>query len=265
MNQYEKVAALNPKYPFLAENKAYIYAATGRYKEALELSEGGAAGSFNVNFFLRYLPLLHLIQGQYESAAAELRRSLERRPDSPRLIELEGILDLLKGDFGSAGKVFEELRRKGEAIPEAPNQCGRRQLVGMHVLHGEYRQAQKEISEGIEMARRSDLAWDEMDYRLLLAYTELQLKRYSRVVEASKPALEIARKTFESENQKFALHLLGSRVPRPGPRPRSGGHRRAASSAHRANSLPEEHEALRALDGTCGPERGASRRGRASF
>jgi serine/threonine protein kinase/tetratricopeptide (TPR) repeat protein len=209
MNQFEKVAALNPKYPFLAENKAYIYAATGRYKEAIELGEAGIAHALNVRYFLRQLPLLYLIQGQYDRAAAELEKSFAHAPDSPRLLELKGILDLLSGDVSRAQRVFEQLQLRGEANLKAFSLDGRLRLAHLHVLQGDYRQAQKEVSEGIELARKSDLAYDELEFRSLLAYTELQLKRFSRAAEASKSVLEIARRIVDAGSQEFALHILG--------------------------------------------------------
>ena len=158
---------------------------------------------------LRAGKVVRLIQGQYDLATAELDKSYTRGPDDPRLLELKGIRNLLSGDVSRAQQVFEELRRKGEANPKAPNLEGRLRLAHLYVLQGNYRQAQVEVSEGIPLARISDLAFDEVEFRSFLAYTELQLGRFSSAVEASKTAIEIARRIVDLRQHEFALHLLG--------------------------------------------------------
>jgi tetratricopeptide (TPR) repeat protein len=82
-------------------------------------------------------------------------------------------------------------------------------LTHLLLLHGEYRQAEKGILEGIEWAQKSNRTYDEISYRLLLGYSELQARQFSRAAEALKPALEMSQKYISAGTQEVALHLLG--------------------------------------------------------
>jgi serine/threonine protein kinase/tetratricopeptide (TPR) repeat protein len=207
--EFEKVAALNPTYPFTVENKAYMYTAMGRYKEAMDLCNANRETILSETFCARQVPLLFLIQGQYDLASAELEKSLARRPDDLDLTKLKGIFHLLNGDVASARRVFEQVQKKDESDPDDLKLNGRLWLARIHVLQGEYRQARQEVSEGIGLAHKAGRVYEELDYRSLLAYVELQLKQFSRAAEDLKPVLEIAKRTIEVENQKLALHFLG--------------------------------------------------------
>jgi serine/threonine protein kinase/tetratricopeptide (TPR) repeat protein len=202
LNQFEKVLTINPRDEISLANKIYILTAMGRYKEAADLTRANATESFiNQSFILRQLPLLDLIQGQYGRASAQLEKTLARMPDNSSLIELKGIYYLLSGDLASARHVLEELQQRGEADPNAIDLQGRYQLANLDLLQGEYHQAQEQISAGIELAQKSGQIFTERRFRLLLAYSELRLQRFSRVADALKPASETG--------QDLGLHFLG--------------------------------------------------------
>jgi serine/threonine protein kinase/tetratricopeptide (TPR) repeat protein len=207
--QVDKVLTINPKNSLALENKVYIDTCQGRYREAVELCEANAKTPFNGAFFLRQLLLLYLCQGLYDRASAEIEKALAYAPDDFYILEREGHLHYLRGDLASARQIYEQLQQRGEATPDAPNLRGRLWLAYLHLLQGEYRQAQEEILGGIELARKASRIYDELDYRLLLAYSELQHRQFSHAAEALKPALELAQKTVQTGTQKLALHLLG--------------------------------------------------------
>jgi len=209
MEQFDKALMINPENPLALENKVFIGTYQGRYKEAFELSEANAKRTLNEAFYLRQVPLLSLIQGQYDQASTELERALAFAPENFGFLELEGHLNYLKGDLASARKVYEQLQYRGEATPDAPDLQGRLWLAHLHLLQGEYGQAQKEILEGIELARKANQIDDELENRLLLGYSELELRRFSQAAEALKPVLELSQRTMTKNTQKLALHLLG--------------------------------------------------------
>jgi serine/threonine protein kinase/predicted Zn-dependent protease len=206
--QFEKVLSLNPKSALALENEVFIYTAKGFYEKAIELCEAGLRASPAGAFFLRQLPLLYLIQASYERASVELEKAAARLPDDIEILELEGNLHHLQGNVPTAQGVYEQLQRRGEADPSAPDLRGRLWLARLLLWQGEYRQAQKGILEGIELAQKSNRLYDEINCRLLLAHSELQLGRFSRAAEALKPALELAQRYIKDEH-KIVLHLLG--------------------------------------------------------
>jgi serine/threonine protein kinase/Tfp pilus assembly protein PilF len=202
LDQFEKVLTINPKNDIGLQNKIYLLTAMGRYGEAADLTRANTTGSFlDQGFILRQLPLLDLVQGQYSRASTELAESLGRMPDNSALIELKGVLYLLSGDLVSAQRVFEQLQQRGEADPNAIDLRGRYQLANLSLLQGKYHQAQEQILAGIKLAHKSGHIYVERNFRLLLAYSELKLQRFSRAIAALKPAPETG--------QKLARHLLG--------------------------------------------------------
>ena len=209
MEQFDKTLIINPENPLALENKIFVYAYQGRYKEAVELCTANPRTPLNDLFFLRQLPLLYLVQGQYEQAAAELEKARAYAPDDFTILEYRGNLYHLKGDLASARQLYEQLQNRGEATLDAPDLRGRFWLAHLHLLQGEYRQAQKVIMQLVALAQESHRVFDEIEYRLLLAYSELQLGRFPQAAEALKPVLELSQKTITPGNQELALHLLG--------------------------------------------------------
>jgi tetratricopeptide (TPR) repeat protein len=209
MEQFDKTLTINPENSIALENNVFIETAQGRYQEAIELNKASMKISLNNTFFLENLPLLYLIQGQYDRASTELERALASAPDHLFLLELKGNLPHLKGDLASARQLYEQLQRRGEATPDAPNLQGRFWLAQLDLLQGEYDRAQKGISEGIELARRANRIYDELEFRLLLAYSDLQRRQFSPAAEALNAALELSQKSMITDAQELALHLLG--------------------------------------------------------
>jgi tetratricopeptide (TPR) repeat protein len=209
LEEFDQLLTLNPRNALALENKVFIDTAKGWYERAIGLCEANVNLSPKETFFVRQLPLLYLIQGRYDRASAEIEKALARLPEDIEILELEGNLHHLQGDIPAARRVYEQLQRRGEADPSAPDLQGRLWLVHLLLLQGEYRQAQEGILEGIELARKTNRTLDEIDQRLLLAYSELQVGRFSRAAEALKPALEMAPKYISTGKHKIVLHLLG--------------------------------------------------------
>ena len=209
LEQFDKILTLNPKNALALQNIVFIYTAKGWYERAIGLCEASLNSPSEGAFFVRQVPLLYMIQGRYDRASIELGRALARMPDNSEVFELEGNLHHLQGDLPAARRVYEQIQRSGEAFPNAPDRTGRAWLAHLLLLQGEYRKAREVIIEGIELAQKSDRIYDEVELRLLLAYSELQPGRFSRAAEALKPALDRVQKFISTGNHKIVLHILG--------------------------------------------------------
>ena len=207
--QIDKVLTINPRNALAIENRVFLDSCQGRYKEAVELCLANAETAINKTVFLKQLPLLGLIQGQYDQASSELEKALASEPEDIDLLELKGNLYHLKGNLASARRLYEQIQSRGEALPNAPDLRGRFWMAHLHLLQGEYDQAQKLIRQGITLAQQSNRVFIELDFRLLLAYSELQLGRFATAADDLRPALELSQKTMDRLAQKFSLHLLG--------------------------------------------------------
>jgi serine/threonine protein kinase/Tfp pilus assembly protein PilF len=207
--QFKKTLMINPENSIALENTVFINTCRGRYQAAIELCKASSKTHLKDAFFIRQLPLLYLIQGQYDQASAELEKALTNAPDDLHILKLKGHVQHLKGDLSSARQLYDQLQQRGEASPDTPQLEGRLWLAHLHLLKGEYGQAQKGILEGIELARKANRIYDELDFRWLLAYSQLQLRRWPRAAEALKPVLELSQKAVQTTSQKLALHLSG--------------------------------------------------------
>jgi tetratricopeptide (TPR) repeat protein len=110
----------------------------------------------------------------------------------------------------SARTAYGRLQQEEEAEARPPTFLGRLWLARLLLQEGEYHQSQEEILAAIQLAQESKRAYDELDFRLLYAYSELQLGRFPGVFEALKPTVEIFhRDPALKSTPKFALLLSG--------------------------------------------------------
>jgi serine/threonine protein kinase/tetratricopeptide (TPR) repeat protein len=210
IEQYEKILQINNRSMIAYDNLAFIYTSQGRYEKAMNIIQTGKQVFPNeALLFFRQSVLISLVQGRYDEAAAELKKPLSLAPDNTELSELEGNIFHLRGDLTSARTIYGQLQQKEEADSKSPRFNGRLWLAHLHLLQGEYRQSQEEILTGIQMAQKSKRLYDELEFHLLYAYSELQLGRFSEVIEALKPVMEICQNIATKLAPKFALLMSG--------------------------------------------------------
>jgi serine/threonine protein kinase/Tfp pilus assembly protein PilF len=210
IEQYEKILRINKRSMSPYDNLAFIYTSQGRYEKAKEIVRAGRQIYPNeALLLLRQSVLISLIQGRYDEAAAELKKPLSLAPENTDLSELEGNIFHLRGDLTSARTTYGRLQQEEEADSKSPGFRGRLWLAHLHLLQGEYRQSQEEILTGIQMAQKFKRVYDELEFRLLYVYSELQLGRFPEVIETLKPVLEICQDTAAKSAPKFALLLSG--------------------------------------------------------
>lgn len=210
IEQYEKILKINNRSMVPYDNLAFIYTSQGRYEKAMDILQTGKQVFPNESLsFLRPSVMISVIQGRYDEAAAGLKKPLSLSPDNTEYSELEGNIFHLRGDLTSARTSYGQLQQKEEADSESPGFRGRLWLARLHLQQGEYRQSQGEILTGIQMAQKSKRVYDELEFRSLHAYSELQLGRFSGVIEALKPVREISRNIAAKNAPKFALLLSG--------------------------------------------------------
>ena len=210
IEQYKKILEINERSMVSYDNLAFIYTSQGQYEKALDVIRTGRKIFPNEpRLFLRPSLMISIIQGRYDEAASALRRALSLAPDEPDYSALEGHIFLLRGDLASAGTTYGRIQQKEEADVENPGFLGRLWLAHLHLQRGEYGQSQEGILSGIQMAQKSRRIYDELEYRLLYIYSELQLGRFTGAIEAVKPVLEICRNISAKSAPKFALLMSG--------------------------------------------------------
>jgi len=209
IEQYENVLKINSRSMYYYDNRAFICTSQGQYEKAVEILET-ARKLFpgEPDLFVMEIVLNFLIQGRYREASRALKNS-PLSPDDPRFLELQGHLSLLSEDMESAQRVYERLRQKEESDARSPGFLGLFWLAHLHLLQGRFSQSQNEILTGIRLAQKSKRPYEELDFRLLHAYSRLQLGRFAESIEALKPALEICQNVGAVHSPKFALVMSG--------------------------------------------------------
>jgi serine/threonine protein kinase/Tfp pilus assembly protein PilF len=207
---YEKILEINNRSMFAYDNLAFIYASQGRYERAMDIIQTGRQIYPNeALLFLKPRIFISVILGRYDEAAAALKKPLSLAPDDLDYSELEGHIFLLRGDLTSAQTVYERLQQRGESGAETPDFRGRLDLAQLHLLQGKYLLSQQGILSGIQIAQRTKRIYDELEFRLLFAYSELQFGEFPEVIETLKPVMEICRNVGAKMAPKFALLMTG--------------------------------------------------------
>jgi len=206
IEQFENILKINDKYMLAYENLVFLFTAKGWYEKAIDLIQTSQQIFPEVIFFRNQLSLIFLIQGEFDRASAELEKAIMLAPDDPLLLKLKGNIYHLRGDLGSAQKYYSQLQQRDDAFSKLQ---GRFWIGHLDLAQGLYGQSEKEILQGIELARKLKMKDDELAFCLLLGYLYIELKRYPEAVGALNPAYEISKKTKNFSAQKLALHSLG--------------------------------------------------------
>jgi len=210
IEQYEEILKINGRSLYAHDNLTFIYMSQGRYDKALNILQA-ARQIFPHESSLNLKPiiLISLIQGHYAEADAALKNALSLIPDDSGLSEIQGNIFLLRDDFKSAETVFRRLQQSEEADPASPGFNGRFGLASLHLLQAKYGQTQEETLTGIQMSQKSNRLYDELDFRLLCAYSDLRLGRFPQVIDALGPVMEICRNIRARNAPKYAQVMSG--------------------------------------------------------
>ena len=209
---YEKLLQINSRSMFAYDNLAFIYRSQGLYEKAADIIQAATKifpkqALFSLN---EQLAWILLVQGRYDQAAVEIDNIRAFSPEKSRFPELEGNIFQLRGDLESAAAKYSQLQQKEERDLRPKSFLGRLWTAYLHLQQGQYRQSQEDILKGIEMAQKSKRIFDELEFRILFAYSEFQLGRFPGVVEALKPTVEMFRQVPALKSApKYALVLSG--------------------------------------------------------
>lgn len=206
IDQYKKILANNVKCRPVYGNLAYIYMAKGWYEKACNFLNENQDLFSNKSHFQRILAHTYILQGKYELALYSLQKSSNLAPDDFYNIVLFGNVYHIKEDIVSAKNFYTQLLQKRDPVSKS---MGYFQLANLALIQGQYKGSVKEVNSGIRHSHNSGLIRDEMSFRLILSYLQLQQGFLKKAVEESARVIKIAGENRFPNEQKFALHLSG--------------------------------------------------------
>lgn len=206
INQFEKVLKINNKSRNALWNLAYIFMKKGWYDKDIDFLKKNKYLLYNRVRYHRYLSDIYTCQHKYDMSLMELQNVISLDANNYKNFELIGNVYHLKGDLKRAQKIYEQLIEKRDLNSEL---SGSFSIAYLCLINGQYEKSKENIIKGIALSEKSGFKYDELNFKLFLAYLNLQHKNFTEAIALSKQAFEKALKYNFKENQVEAYHLLG--------------------------------------------------------
>ena len=205
-DHFEKVLKINDTKEIAYVNLVYTFMALGLYEKARDILLAGQNKIPDSAILHQYSFLVALAQGRLDLASLELEKASSLAPDDYQNVQLAGNLYQINGDWSEARKAYQQLLKKDDLDAQY---LGQFRVCHLDLTQGKYEQCNKSILLGLEQARTSGRKKQELNLMLLLAYLELQLKRYPEAVLASNQAVAMATEINFIEEKMLALNYRG--------------------------------------------------------
>lgn len=186
-------------------NLAYISMAKGMHDKAIEIIKDNRHVFSNQTSIHRLMSLYYLAQGKFDLALREAEEALSLEPHNMINTLRIGYIHHTKGDITLAKNVYKQLIENNEPMFQME---GRFWMAHLNLMCGLYDKCNKEVSQGLELAKKLNNKIYEIKFWLFSAYLNLRLRNLKAALHASNQALELASKITSTEEEKLALHFL---------------------------------------------------------
>jgi serine/threonine protein kinase/Tfp pilus assembly protein PilF len=185
-------------------NLANAYTAKGQLDRAAEVLEFYLDNMRESIYVRADLARVLMKQGRFDRVQEELEKILSMDPSFENQYEIRGFVYQMKGELEKAEVEFKKLLET-----ENPNNYnkGRYLLYKLYLLQGRFKEAEEQITEGIEMAQVIEDSSLEANWKLVKAYVHFLHdepdKCISAFSEAEEIALSIDNLSFQRQAQFF--------------------------------------------------------------
>jgi tetratricopeptide (TPR) repeat protein/TolB-like protein len=178
------------------------YMAKGLYEKSREVQESYLQ-NFKDNYYIHVgLSIHHFVQGNYDLALAEVDKMSSLNPSFFINYIARGDIYRDKGDFLAAETEYQKLFGLDEKVAHI---YGRYMLAPLYLMEGKYKEAERQISQGLELAEKiSDKSW-ELNFLLASDYMYTRSGRPERALEAANKAWGVALETDSSSGKRTSL------------------------------------------------------------
>ena len=202
IEQFEKVRKINPL--LTSDNLIFIYRAKGLYDEARKTLLANR-DIYEESTFRSHLSIIYFCEGKSDLALREADIAFSLAPEDYN-IELIGNIYHVKDNFEKAEENFRQLLEKKNPRSQL---WGRLWLAHLYLTQGKLDKCQKEVIQGIEDSRKSNLKSTETNYMLFLAYLFLLKNQYPQALNILIKAEETASRVNLTMIEILSLHFRG--------------------------------------------------------
>jgi tetratricopeptide (TPR) repeat protein len=185
-------------------NLANAYTAKGQLDKAVEVLEYYLDNMRESIYVRGGLAQVLMMQGRFDRAQEELEKILSVNPSFENQYDLKGSVYQMKGELEKAEIEFTKLLET-----ENPNNynTGRYLLFKLYLMQGRFKEAEEQVTEGVEMAQVIEDATLEANWKLKKAYLLYLRDELDKSAAACSEVEEIAESignlTFQREAQFF--------------------------------------------------------------
>ncbi len=189
-------------------NLANAYTAKGQLEKAVEVL-GYYLDNIRESIYVRGgLAQIFVMQGRFDRAQEELEKILSVNPTFENQYDIRGSVYQMKGELEKAEIEFKKLLETNN--PNTHNR-GRYSLYKLYLMQGRFKEAEEQVTEGVEMAQVIEDETLEANWKLKKAYLlylqdELD-KSTTACSEVEDVAVSIGNLTFQRQAQFFRCLL----------------------------------------------------------
>ena len=202
IEQFEKIRKINPL--LTCDNLVFIYRAKGFYDEARKILLANK-DIYEESTFRSHLSIIYFCEGKSDLALREADIAFSLAPED-YYVELIGNIYHVKDNFKKAEENFQQLLEKKNPQSQL---WGRLWLAHLYLTQGKFDKCRKEVIQGIEDSRKSNLKSTETRYMLFLAYLNLQKNAFPQALNALIKAEETASEVNLTMIKILSLHFRG--------------------------------------------------------
>ncbi len=161
------------------------YAYKGMYDECEAVFKSflqNISENINIRF---YLAATYVIQEKYNLAQAVADEASSLFPGNPTSYQIQGMVNLFKGDLLKAEKEFQKLLEIEYPMIQVR---GRISLSNLYLLQGRYEKAESQLEKGLELAEQLEETETQASIYLFQSYNDYALGHPERALEEVKKA-----------------------------------------------------------------------------
>jgi len=204
---FERLKVINPNNRITVRNLSFIAEAMGQYEKAARILQDYKDVFATSEEFHLDLAFCFFCQGRIDPALLELEKALSFNPARPGCLRIQGHIHKIRGSYSAAEACYRQLTEEEGA--DLTKIDGHFWLGHLYLLQGQYKNGTREIEEGLKLAKKGNLLYEESTFLLLKSYSYLLQEDFVKAYETGMKARQKAVEVRVPEDEIAALHLTG--------------------------------------------------------
>jgi len=204
---FERLRVINPNNRITIRNLSFIAEAMGQYEKAARILQDYKDVFATPEEFHLNLAFCLFYQRRIDQALLELEKAQSFNPARPGCLRIQGHIHKIRGSYSDAEACYRQLTKEESA--DLTKLDGHFWLGHLYLLQGQYKNGTREIEEGLKLARKGNLLYEESTFLLFKSYSYLLQEDFVKAYETGIKARQRAVEVRVPEDEIAALHLTG--------------------------------------------------------